>query len=286
MAELRSAPASRRRKVIQRDHSVAHGHHAPRDLEPDPLDLPRLNGRPSGLANPSHRRSLALRKALPDPPPLNLLSDVHSDHDSNRNLKGQNNRLATNAIAISTLTSVDDDRLTPAMVERVISLICEQIEQRFHPPPGKDKFPGGQRAIAEAMHLAQPTLNRLLVKKEGVGLDLVLGLRAYFRDIGHPMTIDELLWEHEAGARPASEEVVTRLMQLEDRARQFVEHPPSKKEARKYWEEVQRLRLTVAGTIGARRKAASGALVVGEDLPAENYEGQDDDETDSERKMG
>ncbi len=266
-------------KVVEGDDPSAGLDDSVGDLETDALDVPIFDSTPSRLTHTCLGSGRPLRKTSLRAPPTDLLSNVHVDHDSNRNLIPPGDSGSMTAIAFIRLPNMHDDRLTPEMAKRVIDLVEDQIAKRFRPPPGKTSYPGGQRAIAEAMHIAQPTLNRLRNHGQGIGLDLVLGLRAYFRDIGHPMTIDEILWEHEAGARPASEDVLARLMELEERAKAFVESPPSKKEARKYWEEVQRLRLTVAGTIGAQR-AAAAAKNTTEDVPAETYD------FEHQRKLG
>lgn len=277
----RHRPPAFNEKVFENNRAATRVHDATGDIETDALDVAALNSAPGRLTDTGLRRRRPLRKALTVPPLGDFTSDVHVDHDSNRNLVGPEDSTSMTAIAFTRLPSMDDDRLTPEMAERVIGLIKEQMATRFAPPPGKKSFPGGQRVIAEKMHIAQPTLNRLILKGEGVGLDTVLGLRAYFRDIGHPMTIDEILWQHDPGQVRVSDDVALRLQQLEDRVKQFVEHPPSKKDARQYWKEVYELRTKVTGTIARRRKVASQQTAA-DDLPAEEYEG----EMDAEVKTG
>jgi plasmid maintenance system antidote protein VapI len=106
------------------------------------------------------------------------------------------------ATAFASLRNVAEERLTPEMVERVIALIETEIRDHFGP-----KYPGGQRAIAVLMHVAQPTLNRLLKKREGVGLDVCLALRAYLAESGRPMTIDQMLGLTPAAATETPEAV-------------------------------------------------------------------------------
>lgn len=79
------------------------------------------------------------------------------------------------------------------MTRNVVELIKHELAHRFAPPRGEKTFPGGQREIARRMHLAQPTLNRLIKKGEGVGVDVLLGLRAYFEEEGRAMTLEEIL---------------------------------------------------------------------------------------------
>lgn len=100
------------------------------------------------------------------------------------------------------------------MVDRVIELVEGEIRDYFGP-----KYPGGQRAIAEQMHLAQPTLNRLLKKGEGVGLDLVLALRAYLIEQGRPRTIDDILGltaPEEVTPSPPSSAIESRIKAVEE----------------------------------------------------------------------
>lgn len=172
------------------------------------------------------------------------------------------------------------------MTKRVIRLVREQIATRFKPPKGADTYPGGQRAIAEQMHIAQPTLNRLIKKGEGVGLDLVLGLRAYFRDIGEPRTLDEILWEPDAAKRPVSEDVVRKLRYLEAKAREYAENPPNKTKAKQFWKDVESLRLSTVGTLELQRKVdARREAALAEDVPRENlfHWPEDSEPTEAEK---
>lgn len=116
------------------------------------------------------------------------------------------------------------------------------------------------------MFLAQPTLNRLLKKREGVGLDLVLALRAYLAASGRPMSIDEIL-----GLRPTVAEakkvepdvadhydqLAARLKHLEEMVLSvFTSGEIKVSEKRKLLERVQRSRLAAIGTRELQKKRA------------------------------
>lgn len=79
------------------------------------------------------------------------------------------------------------------MVEHVRALLKREIEERFPKRPGQRGNPGGQRAIAEKFHMSQAALNGILTGKKEFGIDVLLGIRAYFVETGRPMTVDELL---------------------------------------------------------------------------------------------
>lgn len=99
------------------------------------------------------------------------------------------------------------------MAERVIALIENE----------KGKLSISQRDFAEKIHLAQPTLNRLLKKREGVGVDVLLAVRAYLAEVGRPSTIDQILGlqsassvhETHEGAVRSMDALVLRLVDLE-----------------------------------------------------------------------
>lgn len=90
-------------------------------------------------------------------------------------------------------------RATEEMAIRVRLAVLEVIDRKFEVPPGKDRYPGGQRAIAKVIGISQPTLNQYFLsrtpKKSCPGIDVLVALRAYFRRVGDgPQTLDALLF--------------------------------------------------------------------------------------------
>lgn len=153
-------------------------------------------------------------------------------------------------------------RLTPEMVDHVVTVVMREINDFIGAKP-----PGGQRAIASKMFMAQPTLNRLLKKREGLGVDLLLALRAYLAQAGRPMTLDEILGLPPASspaetsdAEKAMSDLVRRVAILEEMVRAvFAKGEMTPAEKKRVLDELARTRETAAGNRGARRKKRRSA---------------------------
>jgi len=123
---------------------------------------------------------------------------------------------------------------TDEMVARVRGKVIAVLTEKFRAPPGKrkpggqpwDGYPGGQRAIAEALGISQSTLNAYFIKgnRSDFGLDVLVALRAYFRRLGEPwpQTLDELLFG-ESSAAPI------RVVRLDDALKMLGTERPSRK---------------------------------------------------------
>ena len=134
---------------------------------------------------------------------------------SNRNLTKQVGSAVHRGVAVDTIAIVHAYELTEEMVERVRKLVSEELDTRFRPPKGQKSFPGGQRAIAQQMHISHATLNLCFIQKtKEFGIDVLLGLHAYFAETGRPMTLDQMLG---IGAGSQAEAATSRV--LEERLR-------------------------------------------------------------------
>ena len=145
------------------------------------------------------------------------------------------------------------------MVTHLRGLLEKEIRERFPVPEGQRTYPGGQRAIADAMHVSQPLLNQFLKGKKDVGLDVLLGIRAYFIETGRPMTLDELLGLKDAREQAEGGAMIDRLAHLEAQVQALVAAGPRVPGAKRVRQEVERARLTAVGTREAQRKAREGA---------------------------
>jgi hypothetical protein len=182
-------------------------------------------------------------------------------YDSNRNLETPPESGRTITSVVATIVSVVNDRATPEMFKHLKALIEREIEERFPKPEGQRSYPGGQRAIAEAMHVSQPSLNQILREEvPTVGIDVLLGLRAYFTERGRPMSVDDLLGLPSAVAEAQSADgMIARLTALEAQVQRLAAAGPRVPGAKKLRDEVERARLTAVGTREAQRKTREGA---------------------------